>query len=642
MDDAVHLSFTVGPVQGFVAQARRTRDLWAGSWLLSYLTECALAAAEKTCKKVLIPARNKEQHGKIASVRTMVGGMPNRFELYFESEEAATKAAGAAKEAFMDAWRRVADAVWEQFVEPAAAQGNDTRRIWDRQVDGFWELSWVVGIPSDPDLTIGGPAAARKQFRNVPAAQEPGMKCSLMGALQEVSGHFGGQQKEFWSILRKGKGLGAHDLGDGERLCAIALIKRLFPHVVKQALGENAVHADLDQLQYQTAWPSTAFFAALPWLKGLNGEAREKAEAFATAAGTTKVGAGEKQSAKDAGIPWANIDAPAWFSSALRQKEWDIEETKQKELLNQLDDICKHAGDKAPIPYYALLLMDGDSMGALLRQLGEPQKLSECLGNFSDKVSGIVRKRDGRTIYAGGDDVLAMLPAKGALEAADELAQAYSASFNGLKEATLSGAVVFAHWKFPLRQALATAHRLLVDVAKEQTGRDSLAVGILQGSGLNTIWSAPWAVVRGKEDGVPRLMSILDRFGSDDTDHESTRFNASYLYHLREQFRRLFPDFREEPGKFGRFDGVQHILLGIAHAEFRRRMKKDERSKQAPEQSKLAIEQLMALSRSWRREKRWEKGELESCPEEHSFSFDAWRVARFLKQIEDGKMAGHE
>ena len=36
------LHFTLGPVQGFVAQARRTRDLWAGSFLLSWLSGIAM------------------------------------------------------------------------------------------------------------------------------------------------------------------------------------------------------------------------------------------------------------------------------------------------------------------------------------------------------------------------------------------------------------------------------------------------------------------------------------------------------------------------------------------------------------------------------------------------------------------------
>ena len=37
MTTAFHLHFSLGPVQGFVVQARRTRDLWAGSFLLSRL-----------------------------------------------------------------------------------------------------------------------------------------------------------------------------------------------------------------------------------------------------------------------------------------------------------------------------------------------------------------------------------------------------------------------------------------------------------------------------------------------------------------------------------------------------------------------------------------------------------------------------
>ncbi|MGH8628477.1 MAG: type III-B CRISPR-associated protein Cas10/Cmr2, partial [Gammaproteobacteria bacterium] len=38
------LHFAFGPVQDFVSQARRTRDLWAGSYLISYLAGCAMKA----------------------------------------------------------------------------------------------------------------------------------------------------------------------------------------------------------------------------------------------------------------------------------------------------------------------------------------------------------------------------------------------------------------------------------------------------------------------------------------------------------------------------------------------------------------------------------------------------------------------
>ena len=42
MKRILHLS--IGPVQTFVAQARRTRDFWAGSFLLSWLSGQAMAA----------------------------------------------------------------------------------------------------------------------------------------------------------------------------------------------------------------------------------------------------------------------------------------------------------------------------------------------------------------------------------------------------------------------------------------------------------------------------------------------------------------------------------------------------------------------------------------------------------------------
>jgi CRISPR-associated protein Cmr2 len=39
-----YFHFTLGPVQSFVAQARRTRDFWAGSFLLSWLSTVAIQA----------------------------------------------------------------------------------------------------------------------------------------------------------------------------------------------------------------------------------------------------------------------------------------------------------------------------------------------------------------------------------------------------------------------------------------------------------------------------------------------------------------------------------------------------------------------------------------------------------------------
>src|SRR5713226_6599061 len=54
---------SIGPVQAFIASARRTRDLWFGSWLLSELSKAAAqeivnASAENS---LIFPAPNDEK-----------------------------------------------------------------------------------------------------------------------------------------------------------------------------------------------------------------------------------------------------------------------------------------------------------------------------------------------------------------------------------------------------------------------------------------------------------------------------------------------------------------------------------------------------------------------------------------------------
>ncbi len=640
-----HLSFTIGPVQGFVSQARRTRDLWAGSWLLSHLAEVALASAENCnaqgqCEgKAVIPFRGDDA-GKITSLGTAIGGMPNRFELEFDSEEQAKQAAIKATEAFNKRWSEVAELVYQKYVAPVEGEGNGTRDIWKRQVDNFWEISWVIGTPEEEANTLTSLTAARKNIRNVNTTEEEGIKCSLMGSWQELSGYTNSnQQKEFWNSLRKR--LGTLDIKEGERLCAIALVKRLFPRIIEEVLGEKA-----SKELRQVSWPSTAFIAALPWLKSLKEKALDKAKSYSGLAKQAGYQQSEREAARQIG-EWAGIDGPAWFTSAIQQDEPGREKENRDEIVNNLRQKLKDLYDEAdskPVPYYALLLMDGDSMGKLVSSLGDPAKVSEGLNRFADQVDDIVKKYDGRTIYAGGDDVLAILPAQGALKAADDLSKKYNESFGGIEQATLSGAIIYAHWKYPLRQVLETAHHLLDDIAKERTGRDSLAIGIIQGSGLQAVWSAPWLAVRGKKneqgeyssDGFERLDTIIDRFGTSSND-EKLEFNASYLYHLREQYSKLFAKPIETPGEFGQVDIGEDLLVAIANSElFRSATIRDLKDKSDKDINEL-VTPLIALSHQWTRDEN-----RNVKPDKKSFSFDGWRVARFLKQVKEGKFDGHE
>ena len=66
-----------------------------------------------------------------------------------------------------------------------------------------------------------------------------------------------------------------------------------------------------------------------------------------------------------------------------------------------------------PNPYLAVLVADGDKMGAAISELAsadEHRKFSELLARFADEAQEIVKCNNGVLVYAGGDDVIAFLP----------------------------------------------------------------------------------------------------------------------------------------------------------------------------------------------------------------------------------------
>jgi CRISPR-associated protein Cmr2 len=79
-----YFHFTLGPVQSFVAQARRTRDFWAGSFILSWLSAVAMREVQKQDGdgSIVFPKPDKaflgalEKDGK----GPRQGSVPNRFK----------------------------------------------------------------------------------------------------------------------------------------------------------------------------------------------------------------------------------------------------------------------------------------------------------------------------------------------------------------------------------------------------------------------------------------------------------------------------------------------------------------------------------------------------------------------------------
>jgi len=651
------LHFSLGPVQGFVAQSRRTRDLWASSWLLSHLSGEAMRAALDGQTEAALVLPDPETTQLEEGSQHEHGGLPNRFIASFSTEDGATAGAARARHAVEGLWQSIADAVWENNVKNAAASCNGTEAIWKRQVENFWEISWVV-TPNDP----AGFSALdqRKNWRTTPATIEPGNHCSSMPNLQELSGWIGPkerkQQKAFWDKVRNS--LGELDLAPNEQLCAIALIKRLFPKLE----SFNNLKA--------LSWPSTVYLAAVPWLKEVAKAAHDEAFASKCAGYLQMVkdfSGGRCLSERQSRVHFENEDQMqdlGWFpaldgnffnTTALANQNGtplpdDDSGEKREALMHALSDLNETMGASAS-PHYAILLMDGDSLGGALAKAKPEQRrtLTRALGNFSKTVPDIVDEHSGRCVYAGGDDVLAMLPVTTAVDCASAIRQAYVEAFkNEELPGTISAAVLFAHYKLPFSNMLKDAHRLLDEVAKDATGRDSLAIALHKGSGLTAQWSVPWNYFLGHDLGsgqkdpgwFTRLRNSLrdarkaeqdeDQEDENSTTGKEAKISASFLYNLRQRLGTLSTKPIDLPGSYvdWPFDDFDRLQFFVTEWMVGKRPPKTEEERKKNKEDGEAL--LKPLEYATQKVKRKPDGSPSICNQ--SFNLETAFLARFIAE----------
>lgn len=151
------LVFSIGPVQEFIAAARRTQDLWMGSWLLSYLSWTAMKRLAETYGPDVIvfpslrgqPLCDLWLQGKDVPVKKPDGDdlvlatLPNKFVALLPEVEAKS-AAEQAEQAVRDEWKRLTDAVLAALSNGVMPVDNATRQMWEEQVKTQLEVYWSV------------------------------------------------------------------------------------------------------------------------------------------------------------------------------------------------------------------------------------------------------------------------------------------------------------------------------------------------------------------------------------------------------------------------------------------------------------------------------------------------------------------
>ena len=469
----------------------------------------------------------------------------------------------------------------------------DFREIYQAmKASGQYDPNWgtVYSLTYDlADRTL----SSRKAFRNFRQTEEAGETCSQCGQRSALRSQTH-DARSFWQAVAQGlRSQNSYDIRPQgkERLCAVCTVKRFVPRRVLQ-----------EELGLAAAFPSTSEVAAATFkariLRALRNQSAEVRGALADflqvayphLAGVTRGTLLCLEKYKDALTHDVRILAEKLLSvdgEWLMLESWSGERLAEaghpvrdpRDGRNALARLYRALGCE-PARYYAVLRMDADEMGRWIRGShqdmatfgdvlhpsvrGRLQNDVEPAGFLSKKrpitpaihmavstalcrfalrlAPHIVEERyPGRLVYAGGDDLLALVPLEHALSVARELRAAFSGHVrleNGSltvcfgdnvsgyirwdddlfltmgPKATASIGMVFAHHSSPLDLVLHEADKALEN-AKTDYGRNALAVRVLRRSGETTTAGARWFYVHDMPDVVQLLSDLVHRLAQE-------------------------------------------------------------------------------------------------------------------------------
>lgn len=446
------LIFTFSPVQSFIAEARRTSDLFMGSRILVQLAQAAATAIREAGGSLIYPAALTDG--------SWPQDVPNKLVARVPAAGAA-EAARRGQNALLERWRRLADSA-EKFLRGQKPTPDALwETIWQRQRDHFWDITWAAA-----QETNGGYAAAyREASRALDAAKharlfdqvmETGRKDSLSG--QRAALRTNNQDAPaYWTSLAENPAITAARLQPQgrERLDAIAAVKRF------------------SQQARDAGFPSTSTVASLDF--------RRVAQPYLMAYQMELVaglGKGIYRPAQDPSDSDWPFDGDLLYLDTLMaerlRSSYSLEAPANLDRLRRaLRDLYASVGWR-PSPYYAIIALDGDSMGQRVTDcLADPtcaeeqhRALSLSLSQFAAHVQRQVGHSGldvanpatplyARLIYNGGDDVLAMAP----LSTAFDVARTLAGWFEQMTGGSCSAGVSIAHHLFPLGRALQAARQ---------------------------------------------------------------------------------------------------------------------------------------------------------------------------------------
>lgn len=541
------LLVSLGPVQDFIAAARRCQDLWYGSWLLSSLSRAVADSLAEECgsESLVFPGTVSERDAAVA----------NKIMTLVPVGLSTAQIADKANRALGVRLRQLRDEAFQRI---------DSSNLWRKseallQIDDLVEWNWVC-----VSLTGGDLAASRRAAEQLLAARKNTRTWT------SVSWRLAGERKSSVDGLRESvlkqelyttkRGQRARfGVRNDERLCGVSLLKRRGQDLgsddpaSESAPAEQAVALTDGLHASRPAFHSTTHLAVAPLLTRLArlGRVGESSLTRYWNSLRAHLGDGIRRYRIRPGVlatakaanPWAPEESIEWNRTLLQSGNGDAGFDAYPLVEDRLSDILAEAsslvgenllraeadlrgdlrqclsglGVSSPNAYYAILVADGDHVGRAIDAIGSSEggdssakvsveatlsryrALSVSLDAFAHRATEIVAQAGGSLVFAGGDDVLAFIPLHTALQCARELRDEFRATMKPLFETqaasgtvmmpTLSVGLAIVHHLEPLADARRIAYEA-ERLAKLQ--RNSLGIIAQKRQGARYEVSAEW------------------------------------------------------------------------------------------------------------------------------------------------------
>ena len=513
MQDKKLLIFTFSPVQGFISTARKPRDLFTGSYIISYLTE-ELIKRSKLKEKVIYPQLRCEDSN--------LANYPNKFIALVE-ENICEKL----KKEFEKIWEEIYEGVWRGLNLKLNDQKEKVYKQYLKHVKNYFtvfcectelvsEEKWkkILKIPEEElkdlrakdnyaytyDLTerILGAKKSWRPYRNVvddttyydkEVKEKYPNGCTMCGERLHLA--FDWKNKD--NVFNEGD---KYHVRKNEKLCGVCLVKRFAVKYYFRNLKEKFWN-----------FPSLEEIAGIKFKKKLqeklekNPHIKEKLERLYENLKDTPYTLSE-------GLLGYKEKALLIDSEIFRREGWKalFKEAeyleKHKADIQSIYELLKGEGLEHKNQYYSILLSDGDSIGSWLgiksdirnEPLSEEfhKKFSEKLSEYAKDITSI-ENFTYQTIYAGGDDFMGFFHPADVVEFAKICAEIFTERLKekALKTPSISGGAVVAHVKISLQDVFEKA-RFLEKKAKSVEGKGALAVGVMTRNASLTYFISKW------------------------------------------------------------------------------------------------------------------------------------------------------